>query len=166
MYQPTKLTTKFSVETIKWRLFVSINDQTNSSTSLSPVSFSWTYSLDSYTNYINHTSHHIAYDNRELMKWNITRYAHVTVKYSTSSCCNLPEDISMTFLCPLYRRQQEIEAAGLENPALMSELRALRQRKDELETHLATLQDSRRQLMVQLEGLMKMLKVLRIHNTC
>ena len=59
----------------------------------------------------------------------------------------------------IVRRQQEIEAAGLENPALMSELRALRQRKDELETHLATLQDSRRQLMVQLEGLMKMLKV-------
>ncbi|XP_024224730.1 dystrobrevin-1 isoform X10 [Bombus impatiens] len=58
----------------------------------------------------------------------------------------------------IARRQQEIEAAGLENPALMSELRALRQRKDELETHLATLQDSRRQLMVQLEGLMKMLK--------
>lgn len=44
----------------------------------------------------------------------------------------------------------------------MSELRALRQRKDELETHLATLQDSRRQLMVQLEGLMKMLKVFQI----
>ncbi|XP_014214877.1 dystrobrevin beta [Copidosoma floridanum] len=57
------------------------------------------------------------------------------------------------------RRQQEIDAAGLENPALMSELRALRQRKDELENHLATLQDSRRQLMVQLEGLMKMLKI-------
>lgn len=55
----------------------------------------------------------------------------------------------------------------MENPALMSELRALRQRKDELETHLATLQDSRRQLMVQLEGLMKMLKVcpiLKISN--
>lgn len=32
---------------------------------------------------------------------------------------------------PHYRRQQEIEAAGLENPALMSELRALRQRKEE-----------------------------------
>lgn len=46
----------------------------------------------------------------------------------------------------------------------MSELRALRQRKDELETHLATLQDSRRQLMVQLEGLMKMLKVLFKNN--
>ncbi|XP_076181726.1 dystrobrevin beta isoform X4 [Ptiloglossa arizonensis] len=56
------------------------------------------------------------------------------------------------------RRQQEIEAAGLENPALMSELRALRQRKDELESHLATLQDSRKQLMIQLESLMKMLK--------
>ncbi|XP_076665475.1 dystrobrevin beta isoform X3 [Andrena cerasifolii] len=51
-----------------------------------------------------------------------------------------------------------IEAAGIENPALMSELRALRQRKDELETHLGTLQHSRRQLMVQLDGLMKMLK--------
>ncbi|KAK0181306.1 hypothetical protein PV327_003599 [Microctonus hyperodae] len=56
------------------------------------------------------------------------------------------------------RRQQEIEAAEMEDPALMSELRALRLRKDELETHLASLQDSRRQLMVQLEGLMKMLK--------
>lgn len=68
--------------------------------------------------------------------------------------------ISQEIVYSRYRRQQEIEAAGLENPALMSELRALRQRKDELETHLATLQDSRRQLMVQLEGLMKMLKVL------
>nr|CAD7586958.1 unnamed protein product [Timema genevievae] len=65
------------------------------------------------------------------------------------------------------RRQQELEAAGLsnatgateENPALMAELRALRQRKDELESHLGALQDSRRQLMVQLEGLMKLLKV-------
>ncbi|KAK9707799.1 Zinc finger, ZZ type [Popillia japonica] len=58
------------------------------------------------------------------------------------------------------RRQQEIESTGHgnENPALMNELRALRMRKDELETHLTTLQDSRRQLMIQLEGLMKMLK--------
>ncbi|XP_063218074.1 dystrobrevin beta-like [Bacillus rossius redtenbacheri] len=62
------------------------------------------------------------------------------------------------------RRQQELEAAGAgggggeENPALMAELRALRQRKDELESHLGALQDSRRQLMVQLEGLMKLLK--------
>ncbi|XP_049940517.1 dystrobrevin beta isoform X1 [Schistocerca serialis cubense] len=65
------------------------------------------------------------------------------------------------------RRQQELEAAGggssnsaagEENPALVAELRALRQRKEELETHLGVLQDSRRQLMVQLEGLMKLLK--------
>lgn len=51
------------------------------------------------------------------------------------------------------------EGGSAENPALMSELRALRQRKDELEGHLSSLQDSRRQLMVQLEGLMKLLKV-------
>ncbi|XP_075225779.1 dystrobrevin isoform X2 [Lycorma delicatula] len=56
------------------------------------------------------------------------------------------------------RRQQELEVGFEENPALMSELRALRQRKDELETHLTSLQDSRRHLMVQLEGLMKLLK--------
>nr|XP_022921250.1 dystrobrevin beta isoform X2 [Onthophagus taurus] len=57
-------------------------------------------------------------------------------------------------------RQQEMESSGHggENPALMNELRALRLRKDELESHLTTLQDSRRQLMIQLEGLMKMLK--------
>ncbi|CAH0551696.1 unnamed protein product [Brassicogethes aeneus] len=58
------------------------------------------------------------------------------------------------------RRQQELESSGhgADNPVLMNELRALRMRKDELETHLTTLQDSRRQLMIQLEGLMKMLK--------
>uniref|UniRef100_A0AAR5PTZ7 ZZ-type domain-containing protein n=1 Tax=Dendroctonus ponderosae TaxID=77166 RepID=A0AAR5PTZ7_DENPD len=56
-------------------------------------------------------------------------------------------------------RQQELESShSADNPVLMSELRALRLRKDELETHLITLQDSRRQLMIQLEGLMKMLK--------
>ncbi|XP_030764230.1 dystrobrevin beta-like isoform X3 [Sitophilus oryzae] len=60
----------------------------------------------------------------------------------------------------IARRQQELESSGhsADNPVLMSELRALRMRKDELETHLITLQDSRRQLMIQLEGLMKMLK--------
>lgn len=63
------------------------------------------------------------------------------------------------------RRQQELESHGVENPALMHELRALRMRKDELETHLTTLQDSRRQLMIQLEGLMKMLKVFLITST-
>ncbi|XP_062530342.1 dystrobrevin beta isoform X1 [Bombyx mori] len=58
------------------------------------------------------------------------------------------------------RRQQEAEAgAGSTSaPPLVSELRALRQRKDELEGHLSSLQDSRKHLMQQLEGLMRMLK--------
>ncbi|XP_022227549.2 dystrobrevin beta isoform X4 [Drosophila obscura] len=56
------------------------------------------------------------------------------------------------------RRQQETEQMAPENPALINELRALRQRKGELEGHLGALQDSRRQLMEQLEGLMRMLK--------
>uniref|UniRef100_A0A1B0GMB8 Uncharacterized protein n=1 Tax=Phlebotomus papatasi TaxID=29031 RepID=A0A1B0GMB8_PHLPP len=57
-----------------------------------------------------------------------------------------------------FRRQQEAEQMNQESPALMNELRALRQRKGELEGHLGALQDSRRQLMAQLEGLMRMLK--------
>ncbi|XP_072300202.1 dystrobrevin beta-like isoform X2 [Eucyclogobius newberryi] len=47
---------------------------------------------------------------------------------------------------------------GTTNPALLAELRQLRQRKDELEQRMSTLQESRRELMVQLEGLMKLLK--------
>uniref|UniRef100_A0A673HDC0 Dystrobrevin n=1 Tax=Sinocyclocheilus rhinocerous TaxID=307959 RepID=A0A673HDC0_9TELE len=45
-----------------------------------------------------------------------------------------------------------------QNPALLAELRQLRQRKDELEQRMSSLQESRRELMVQLEGLMKLLK--------
>ncbi len=37
----------------------------------------------------------------------------------------------------------------------------LRQRKDELEMRMSALQETRRELMVQLEGLMKLLKVSR-----
>uniref|UniRef100_A0A3B3CSN6 Dystrobrevin n=1 Tax=Oryzias melastigma TaxID=30732 RepID=A0A3B3CSN6_ORYME len=44
------------------------------------------------------------------------------------------------------------------NPTLLAELRQLRQRKDELEQRMSSLQESRRELMVQLEGLMKLLK--------
>ncbi|XP_045762984.1 uncharacterized protein LOC123865794 [Maniola jurtina] len=60
-------------------------------------------------------------------------------------------------------RQQEAEAVGGGScpgsaPPLVSELRALRQRKDELEGHLSSLQESRKHLMHQLEGLMRMLK--------
>ncbi|XP_067144154.1 dystrobrevin beta-like isoform X2 [Centruroides vittatus] len=59
------------------------------------------------------------------------------------------------------RKQQEQEDAVMrseQNPTLLAELRALRQRKDELESHLSSLQESRRELMVQLEALMKLLK--------
>ncbi|CAI9603595.1 unnamed protein product [Staurois parvus] len=41
-----------------------------------------------------------------------------------------------------------------QNPTLLAELRLLRQRKDELEQRMSALQESRRELMVQLEGLM------------
>ncbi|XP_075240364.1 dystrobrevin beta-like isoform X4 [Convolutriloba macropyga] len=47
---------------------------------------------------------------------------------------------------------------GVNNPSLVHELRSLRQRKEELEQRMACLQESRRELMVQLESLMKMLR--------
>lgn len=56
------------------------------------------------------------------------------------------------------RQAEQDTSGGQENPQLVQELRALRQRKGELEGHLGALQDSRRQLMHQLEGLMKLLK--------
>ncbi|ESP05210.1 hypothetical protein LOTGIDRAFT_103176 [Lottia gigantea] len=46
------------------------------------------------------------------------------------------------------------------NPTLLAELRILRQRKDELESRMQSLQESRKELMVQLETLMKLLKVI------
>ncbi|XP_038057535.1 dystrobrevin beta-like isoform X5 [Patiria miniata] len=58
-------------------------------------------------------------------------------------------------------RQEHDEAVRSQpqrNPTLLAELRLLRQRKDELELRMAALQESRRELMVQLEGLMKLLK--------
>ncbi|CAH1773946.1 unnamed protein product, partial [Owenia fusiformis] len=45
-----------------------------------------------------------------------------------------------------------------QNPTLLAELQLLRKRKDELEGRMSSLQESRRELMVQLEGLMKLLK--------
>uniref|UniRef100_A0A7N8YA41 Dystrobrevin, beta b n=1 Tax=Mastacembelus armatus TaxID=205130 RepID=A0A7N8YA41_9TELE len=47
---------------------------------------------------------------------------------------------------------------GQQNPTLLTELRLLRHRKDELERRMSALQESRRELMVQLEGLMRLLK--------
>lgn len=60
------------------------------------------------------------------------------------------------------RREQEMgEGVPTGNGPfpLVEELSLLRQRKSELEQQLAGLQDSRKQLMVQLESLMKMIKV-------
>lgn len=48
---------------------------------------------------------------------------------------------------------------GACGPALAVELQRLRLRRDELETRMKTLQGSRRELMLQLEALMKLLKV-------
>lgn len=45
------------------------------------------------------------------------------------------------------------------NPTLLAELRLLRQRRDELEFRMSSLQESRKDLMMQLESLMKLLKV-------
>ncbi|KAK8783952.1 hypothetical protein V5799_009682 [Amblyomma americanum] len=58
----------------------------------------------------------------------------------------------------LRQQQEREESMRAGSPALVGELQALRQRKAHLEAHLAQLQDSRRDLMLQLEALMKMLK--------
>uniref|UniRef100_A0A673M2N4 Dystrobrevin n=1 Tax=Sinocyclocheilus rhinocerous TaxID=307959 RepID=A0A673M2N4_9TELE len=61
-------------------------------------------------------------------------------------------------------RQQHEEASqppldkSQQTPTLLAELRLLRQRKEELEQRMSSLQESRRELMVQLEQLMLLLK--------
>uniref|UniRef100_A0A8C5ETV2 Dystrobrevin n=1 Tax=Gouania willdenowi TaxID=441366 RepID=A0A8C5ETV2_GOUWI len=76
-------------------------------------------------------------------------------------CSSVPREI----LAEIKRLRVEHDAAcqfsperGSTNPTLLAELRLLRQRKDELEQRMSSLQESRRELMVQLEGLMKLLK--------
>uniref|UniRef100_A0A8D3DM21 Dystrobrevin n=1 Tax=Scophthalmus maximus TaxID=52904 RepID=A0A8D3DM21_SCOMX len=77
----------------------------------------------------------------------------------------LAETDGSGILAEIKRLRTEHEAAcqlshqGSTNPNLLAELRLLRQRKDELEQRMSSLQESRRELMVQLEGLMKLLKV-------
>ncbi|XP_029568790.1 dystrobrevin beta isoform X9 [Salmo trutta] len=107
---------------------------------------------------------------------------------STVSCSTQcpPSDLSFNFDANKQQRQliaelenknreilQEIQRLHLEheqasqptpekaqqNPTLLAELRLLRHRKDELERRMSALQESRRELMVQLEGLMRLLKV-------
>ncbi|XP_051941525.1 dystrobrevin, beta b isoform X1 [Hippocampus zosterae] len=102
---------------------------------------------------------------------------------STQQCP--PSDLTFTFDANKQQRQliaelenknreilQEIQRLRLEheqasqptpekaqqNPTLLTELRLLRHRKDELERRMSALQESRRELMVQLEGLMRLLK--------
>ncbi|CAM9257947.1 unnamed protein product [Lampetra planeri] len=103
---------------------------------------------------------------------------------STQQCP--PTDLSFNFDANKQQRQliaelenknreilQEIQRLRLEheqasqptpekaqqNPTLLTELRLLRHRKDELERRMSALQESRRELMVQLEGLMRLLKL-------
>ncbi|KAM4027305.1 dystrobrevin alpha isoform 2-T2 [Anomaloglossus baeobatrachus] len=115
----------------------------------------------------------------------IARYAARLAAETTSSTQQRGPDISFTIDANKQQRQliaelenknreilQEIQRLRIEheqasqptpekaqqNPTLLAELRLLRQRKDELEQRMSALQESRRELMVQLEGLMKLLK--------
>lgn len=53
---------------------------------------------------------------------------------------------------------EQPDAAAVD-PAQMDELKGLRQKKDELELRMSSLQETRKELMSQLEGLMSILKV-------
>uniref|UniRef100_A0A8C8ADR6 Dystrobrevin n=1 Tax=Otus sunia TaxID=257818 RepID=A0A8C8ADR6_9STRI len=115
----------------------------------------------------------------------ITRYA-ARLAAEAGNAPRPPTDLGFSFDANKQQRQliaelenknreilQEIQRLRLEheqasqptpekaqqNPTLLAELRLLRQRKDELEQRMSALQESRRELMVQLEGLMKLLKV-------
>uniref|UniRef100_A0A8B9LDP6 Dystrobrevin n=1 Tax=Astyanax mexicanus TaxID=7994 RepID=A0A8B9LDP6_ASTMX len=114
----------------------------------------------------------------------IARYAARLAAEASNSTCP-PTDLSFNFDANKQQRQliaelenknreilQEIQRLRLEheqasqptpekaqqNPTLLAELRLLRHRKDELEKRMSALQESRRELMVQLEGLMRLLK--------
>ncbi|XP_008061822.1 dystrobrevin beta-like [Carlito syrichta] len=114
----------------------------------------------------------------------IARYA-ARLAAEAGNMTHPPTDLSFNFDANKQQRQliaelenknreilQEIQRLRLEheqasqptpekaqqNPTLLAELRLLRQRKDELEQRMSALQESRRELMVQLEGLMKLLK--------
>uniref|UniRef100_A0A8C6UPU5 Dystrobrevin n=1 Tax=Neogobius melanostomus TaxID=47308 RepID=A0A8C6UPU5_9GOBI len=114
----------------------------------------------------------------------IARYAARLAAEAGNSTCP-PTDLGFNFDANKQQRQliaelenknreilQEIQRLRLEheqasqptpekaqqNPTLLTELRLLRHRKDELERRMSALQESRRELMVQLEGLMRLLK--------
>uniref|UniRef100_A0A3B4CNK6 Dystrobrevin n=1 Tax=Pygocentrus nattereri TaxID=42514 RepID=A0A3B4CNK6_PYGNA len=105
----------------------------------------------------------------------IARYASRLAADPSNAAVNSDLQVMMKqlmWLCLCREILQEIQRLRLEheqasqptpekaqqNPTLLAELRLLRQRKDELEQRMSALQESRRELMVQLEGLMKLLK--------
>uniref|UniRef100_A0A8C9WT51 Dystrobrevin, beta a n=1 Tax=Sander lucioperca TaxID=283035 RepID=A0A8C9WT51_SANLU len=92
---------------------------------------------------------------------NLSNICSPSLNSSLPVCFSFPREI----LAEIKRLRIEHDAAcqaspgkGSTNPTLLAELRLLRQRKDELEQRMSSLQESRRELMVQLEGLMKLLK--------
>ncbi|XP_074196259.1 dystrobrevin alpha isoform X13 [Rhinolophus sinicus] len=141
-----------------------------------------------YVNQLDHSTRMLESSNRLDEEHRlIARYAARLAAESTSSPTQQRSapDISFTIDANKQQRQliaelenknreilQEIQRLRLEheqasqptpekaqqNPTLLAELRLLRQRKDELEQRMSALQESRRELMVQLEGLMKLLK--------
>nr|XP_055038625.1 dystrobrevin alpha isoform X1 [Misgurnus anguillicaudatus] len=115
----------------------------------------------------------------------IARYASRLATDGVASRSRVPSDISLCLdtnkqqrqliaelesknkeiLQEIQRLKQQHEEASQppldknqQNPTLLAELRLLRQRKEELEQRMSALQESRRELMVQLEQLMMLLK--------
>ncbi|KAL4623968.1 dystrobrevin beta isoform X5 [Arapaima gigas] len=115
----------------------------------------------------------------------IAQYAARLAAESSNSALHPVTDLGFTFDATKQQRQliaelenknremlQEIQRLRAEheqasrqtpekaqqNPTLLAELRHLRQRKDELEQRMSALQGSRRELVVQLEGLMRLLQ--------
>ena len=57
------------------------------------------------------------------------------------------------------REEQDKAEGGKINPNLVAELKSLRSHRTQLESHMISLQVSRKNLLGQLEGLMRLLKV-------
>uniref|UniRef100_A0A8C1XRS3 Dystrobrevin n=1 Tax=Cyprinus carpio TaxID=7962 RepID=A0A8C1XRS3_CYPCA len=102
----------------------------------------------------------------------IARYAARLAAEASNSTVRLMKFMLVSVIGAYREILQEIQRLRLEheqasqptpekaqqNPTLLAELRLLRHRKDELERRMSALQESRRELMVQLEGLMRLLK--------
>ena len=91
------------------------------------------------------------------MKKNRSKYRYRLIKLSLFFNRLLLKEIRR--LRDEHEETSRSAAQIAQNPQLLAELKLLRQRKDELELRMSALQESRRELMVQLEGLMNLLKV-------